>query len=210
VTQEAPLGSSGATIDSEDVSLTKLAQLRDLEKQCFACRKCAIGGCLTGSNLSNVFSNMCPKARIMVVGQNPGAKEVELRRPFVGPSGAFFDKCIKDVLGIDRSRLYISNIVRCYTPGNRAPKVAETSNCRDILDQEIEILKPELVVTLGGYALKQVTGLNRISQHHGEIVVSPRYSVKVLPLYHPSPINMNNTQHSENFRSDLELVRDFL
>lgn len=138
--------------------MSKAEELRCLESRCHECRLCDIGGTMLDGHLGNVFSNMCLKARIMVVGQNPGETEVRLGRPFVGPSGAFFDKVMREVLGIDRSVLYICNTVRCYTRGNRAPTVGEVRNCRPFLDAEVDIIKPKVIVTLGGPALKQVTG----------------------------------------------------
>jgi DNA polymerase len=153
---------------------------------------------------------MCLKARVMVVGQNPGETKVRLGRPFVGPSGEFFDRVIADVLGIGRDSLYICNTVRCYTQGNRAPSKAEVLNCQEFLDREIAIIKPTVVVTLGGPALERVMGLSGITKHHGEIIISPRHEVRVLPLYHPSPLNMNKPRMREEFVMDIRKLVGFL
>jgi DNA polymerase len=190
--------------------MKKAEKLVELERKCHACRKCLIGGQLIDGHLSNVFSNMCVKANLMVVGQNPGDVEVKLGTPFVGPSGAFFDRALKDVLDTDRSKLYISNVVRCLTPGNRPPKQVEIDNCQEFLEVEIEIIKPELIVTLGSPALKQVTGISGIMKCHGEIQMSPRYGLPVLPLLHPSPLNMNKSNKKQMFLADLEILKDYL
>ncbi len=192
------------------VKKSKANQLRELEAECHACRECLIGGQRLDGCLSNVFSNMCIKAQVMVVGQNPGEIEVKLGRPFVGKSGAFFDEVLAGVLDIDRSVLYIANTVRCYTPGNRAPIASEVKSCRVFLDREISILQPELIVTLGNPALKQVTGLSGIIKHHGTLVISPRYGIQVLPLYHPSPLNMNKPQMKHAFRQDIGILAKFV
>ena len=146
----------------------------------------------------------------MVVGQNPGHDEVIQGTPFVGASGHFFDTALMDVLGIDRSLLYISNAVRCFTPGNRRPYQEEADNCRDFLDREVAILNPVVIVTLGGPAFKQVTGMSGIMKHHGQIRFSPRYRVPVLPLLHPSPYNTNSEEGRKMFYDDLEHLREFL
>jgi len=194
--------------------MDKSKALCDLERQCHNCRRCAIGGKLIqtkkGEFLSNVFSNMCLKARIMVVGQNPGAREVEQGRPFVGPSGTFFDKATKEVLGLDRSSFYITNTVRCFTPGNRRPTDEETSMCRDFLQKEVAVIDPVVIVTLGGPALKQITGQRGITKVHGERLYSPQYGKPVLPLYHTSPLNMRSQEKREEFYRALGKLADLL
>jgi len=108
-----------------------------LKKECLGCTKCAIGGVHLDNGLSNVFSNMNIDADIMVVGQNPGSDEVKGAEPFIGDSGKFFDKVMLEVCGLSRDDFYISNVVRCYTPGNRKPYQNEIDSCRDFLDKEI-------------------------------------------------------------------------
>ena len=160
-----------------------------------------------GKFLSNVFSNMNGSARFMVVGQNPGRDEAERMEPFVGVSGRFFDKAAMDVLGLSRADFYISNCVRCFTPGNRRPSLDEESNCRFFLDREVAILKPKLIIALGGSAFKQLTGMNGILKHHGEKILSLRYRVPVVPMLHPSPFNMNDPAKRDMFYADLEKLR---
>jgi len=181
--------------------MTKAERLMELKSECLACRKCSIGGKKYDGNIGNVFSNMCLKARIMVVGQNPGSVEVEKGVPFIGPSGKFFDKAVKDVLGLDRSSFYISNCVHCFTRGNRTPTNDEIENCQPFLEREIKIVDPILVITLGNPSLFQLTGRNGISKVHGQLIQSLRYKVVVLPLYHPSPLNMNRTGSSDSTKT---------
>jgi uracil-DNA glycosylase family 4 len=161
-------------------------------------------------HLSNVFSNMNSEARIMIVGQNPGKREVEQGIPFVGPSGEFFDRAIEEVVGISRSDLYVSNMVRCFTPGNRPPYQAELENCRYFLDREIAIVNPRVIVTLGSPAFKQLTGMSGIMKHNGEQIFSPRYGVTVIPVLHPSPLNTNDPVKREMFYDGLRSVKEFL
>jgi DNA polymerase len=188
----------------------KAELLQQLKQDCIDCRKCSIGGCVYDDCSGNVFSNMCMKARIMVVGQNPGAVEVKKGTPFIGPSGAFFDKAIKEVLGLDRSHLYISNTVRCFTPGNRPPSRQEVENCMPFLEREIKIVKPVLVLTLGNHALFQLTGRNGIMKVHGQCLRSLKYEVIVLPLLHPSPLNMNKPDKKKLFYDDLKKLGEYV
>jgi uracil-DNA glycosylase len=188
----------------------KSKALMQLKEECIACRKCAIGGCIYDDFPGNVFSSMSIKANIFVLGQNPGAIEVKTGKPFVGPSGANFDTAINEVLGMDRSDFYISNTLRCYTPNNRPPLPYEIANCQPFLERELEIVKPILVITLGNFALKQMTGMHGIEKHNGILTRSVRYDVPVLPLYHPSPMNWNKPGRRKEFKNGLKVVRAFL
>jgi DNA polymerase len=153
--------------------------------------------------VSNVLSNMNGMARFVVVGQNPGRDEVERGEPFVGISGRFFDKAIGDVLHLNRTDFYITNTVKCFTPDNRKPYMDEEDNCRYFLDREIEILKPKLIVALGGSAFKRLTGMGGVLKHHGTAVLSLRYKLQVVPMLHPSPLNMNDPAKRDMFYADL-------
>jgi DNA polymerase len=191
--------------------MTREEQVAALRDECLACRKCAIGGCMTeGACVSNVFSNMNLDAKWMVVGQNPGIEEVRMGEPFVGISGRIFDTLVKEVTGLDRTLFYISNTVRCMTPGNRRPSQSEIDNCRTFLDREIKIINPRGIITLGGPALEQVTGIRGIMRHHGERLFSPRYLKPVFPMIHPSPLNTNDPDKSEMFRADLIAMKEFM
>lgn len=187
-----------------------MSRLEDLRSKCLSCRRCSIGGVSVDGHTSNVFSNMNDAVRIMVVGQNPGRMEVEQGEPFVGPSGKFFDDAVESVLGMSRSDFYICNVIRCYTPSNRAPRVREMENCRHFLDAEVELIKPIVMLALGSNAFKQLTGMSGITKHHGKKIFSLRYSVPVVPLFHPSPYNTNNPQRCKMFYKDLELVKQIL
>jgi DNA polymerase len=186
-------------------------QLKSLQGECLACRRCSIGGQMVeGKFLSNVFSNMNCSARYMVVGQNPGRDETERKEPFVGISGRMFDQLMEEVLGLKRSDFYISNTCRCFTPGNRRPTTSELDQCQDFLDREVNALKPKVIISLGGPAFEQLTGMHGIMKHHGEPIFSPRHQVFVFPLLHPSPLNLNDPAKLELFIGDLVKLEEFL
>ena len=187
--------------------------LLPLRQRCLDCRACPLGGVeVEPGHFSNVFSNMnlTPKQTIMVIGQNPGRDECINGQPFVGASGKFFDKALSDILSMKREDFYISNVLRCHTPGNRHPTVSELESCRPILDEEIHLLNPILLIALGAVAFERLTGMHGIMKHHAEFVMSTRYLVPVLPLLHPSPYNTNNPVHREAFYKGLRKVREFL
>ncbi|MHC4537230.1 MAG: uracil-DNA glycosylase [Planctomycetota bacterium] len=185
-------------------------KLEQLKRDCLGCRRCPIGGRKIDGKLSNVFSNMKVDAKIMIVGQSPGRDEIDQEMPFIGVSGKFFDKAMQDVLGLDRSDLYITNVAKCFNNENRRPTENEISNCQSFIDAEIALVKPTCIVTLGGLALRQVTGLSGIKKHHGKVQVSLRYGCYVLPMFHPSPFNMNDDDNRKMFYKDLAQLEKYL
>lgn len=189
----------------------KIEELTALQAECVACRRCGIGGQLVdGKFLANVFSNMNCTAEYLVVGQNPGRDETERKEPFVGISGRMFDQLVEEVLGLKRSDFYISNCVRCYTPGNRRPTPTEVETCQYFLEREVQALKPKLILSLGGPAFEQLTGMHGIMKHHGNPTFSPRYKMFVFPLLHPSPLNLNDPAKLELFVADLVKLDEFI
>jgi uracil-DNA glycosylase family 4 len=195
-----------------------------VRKDCLSCCRCAIGGrCLDGTEWTdepdddgivrpkaNVFSTMNIDAQIMIVGQNPGADEVAIGEPFVGPSGKVFEKALMDIVGLARNDLYITNTVKCYTKGNRKPTQSEIDNCRDFLDLEMKLVQPKVAVALGSFAFKALTGMSGIMKHCGEVVISPRYGIKVLAMLHPSPYNTNDPERREMFELAMKKLAEVI
>lgn len=161
-------------------------KLKNLHKKCRVCKNCSIGCKQTEFGLSNVFSNMVLDTDIMIVGQRPGKEEVKQALPFVGISGKYFIDLLWEHSGLRRDDVYLTNVVKCFSSKNSSPSFSELENCRDFLDEEVALINPKLIVTLGEVAFRQVTGMRGIAKHCNEIQVSIRYSCRVLPLYHPS------------------------
>lgn len=198
--------------------------LEILKKDCLSCRKCAIGGrCLDGSEWTdepdddgivrphaNVFSTMNIDAEVVIVGQNPGADEVAMGEPFVGPSGKVFEEALNRIVGLKREDLYITNTVKCYTKNNRKPMQSEIDNCRDFLDLEMKLVQPKVAVALGSFAFKALTGMSGIMKHCGEVVISPRYGIRVVAMLHPSPYNTNNPERKKMFELAMKKLAEVL
>ena len=125
--------------------MTTLAELNHQISQCHNCE------------LSKTRSDVVPgegdeDAEIMFIGEAPGFHEDKQGRPFVGPSGKFLDELIGSI-DLDRSKVYICNVIKCRPPGNRDPLPQEIEACRKWLDRQIEIISPKVVVTLGRYSM---------------------------------------------------------
>jgi len=190
--------------------MTKGERLQALRRKCLSCQRCSIGGKKINGSCGNVFSNMCLRAKIMVIGQNPGAVEVKLGEPFVGPSGKHFDAVVQRILAVGREEFYITNTVHCHTPFNRSPVLEEIKNCADYLDEEIDIMQPRLIVTLGVFAFKRIMGMNGLTGKQGALMFSVSLHCPVLPLYHPSPLNMADPERADGFEAGVAQIRQFI
>ena len=121
--------------------------LSELHDRIRSCRKCRLW-----RGTKNAVPGEGPsKARVMLIGQNPGAEEDNTGRPFVGRCGKFLNTVLSKN-GIDRSELFITSVVKHKSPGNRKPKQDELSACMPYLDCQISLIKPEIIVLMGAVA----------------------------------------------------------
>lgn len=141
-----------------------------------------------------------PEAEVVLVGEAPGADEVEQGEPFVGRAGQVLDEVLQEI-GVARDALYITNLVKIRPPDNRDPKREEIDAWRPLLDAELERVDPGTVVTLGNFATKELTGTSKgITQVHGKTF---RYrGWKVIPAYHPAATLYDRSKR-DGFRKDL-------
>jgi len=155
--------------------------LAELERDALACTRCP----LSGGRTNVVFGVGDPNADLMFVGEGPGAQEDLKGEPFVGRSGQLLDKLMAEEIGIGRDRVYIANVVKCRPPGNRDPLPVEITECRPYLEQQIELVDPKVVVTLGNFASKLLLDTaDGITKLRGRVYpYGPRV---IVPTFHPS------------------------
>ena len=122
-------------------------------------------------------------AEILFVGEGPGYHEDQQARPFVGPAGKFLEELLASI-GLRRSDVYITNVVKCRPPQNRDPLPVEIEACRKYLDRQIDMIRPRVLVTLGRYSLAWFFPRDTISRVHGQI--RERDGIQFLHLYHPA------------------------
>ncbi len=168
--------------DSNIISQSIDAELEALKTRvgdCSGCRLCA-------ERNSIVFGGGNPAAGIVIIGEGPGANEDKVGEPFVGKAGKLLDR-ILGAIDLDRTSVYITNIVKCRPPGNRTPSKDEVAACLWILEEQIKIMNPGVILTLGAPASRTVIGSTdgigklRSSIHrYGEI--------PVIPTYHPAAL----------------------
>ena len=147
------------------------------------------------------------KARLMFVGEAPGADEDIQARPFVGRAGQLLTKII-EAIGLKREEVLIGNVNRCRPPGNRAPTTEEASTCKPYLLREIAIVQPEVIVVLGNTAMK-----NLLDTREGITRLRGRFQdykgIKVMPTFHPAYLLRDPSKKRETWE-DLKMVRDYL
>jgi len=157
---------------------TDLDALRDAVAGCEACGLCE-------TRTQTVFSDGTPSSGVMFVGEAPGADEDAQGVPFVGRAGQFLTRIIEKGMGVDRSEVYIANVLKCRPPENRDPKVEEKGLCTAWLDRQIELVNPRVIVPLGRHAAVHLTGkdlsMGRLRGQVHRVGGRP-----IVPTYHPS------------------------
>ena len=187
----------------ESVPINLPRRLAALKTEVGKCRKCELGA----SRKNPVFGEGNPEAGILVIGEGPGAMEDETGRPFVGRSGKLLDK-IFDSIGLTREDLFIANIVKCRPPGNRTPTSREAAVCGKYLQQQIDIMGPEVIVTLGASAARYILDTSMgIGALRGEF---RRFGdIPVLVTYHPAAL-LRSPGLKRPVWEDMKMLRAFL
>jgi DNA polymerase len=150
-----------------------------------------------------VFGEGDPQARIMFVGEGPGAEEDRTGRPFVGQAGRLLDRMIL-AMGFRRDEVYIANVVKCRPPGNRDPKDDEIAACSPFLDRQIELIRPEVIIALGRFAANRLTGTEKpLGALRGRW--SHFRGVPLIATYHPAYL-LRTPSDKRKVWHDLKLV----
>lgn len=172
---------AGSAVEMPQAPQDRETQLKFLSEQVAQCVRCQE---LAETRTQTVFGIGNPNAKVMFIGEAPGADEDRTGEPFVGKAGQLLDKII-DACGWTREELYICNILRCRPPGNRNPTTEEANNCREYLDGQIEIVDPDYIVCWGGVAINNLLGVETpVGRMRGKFHEFGR--AKVLCTYHPS------------------------
>ncbi len=182
------------------MTLNKQEQLGQLNKKMLACSHCV----LRATCKQVVPGEGSADAEIMFIGEGPGQKEDELGRPFVGAAGKFLDEMLASIK-LKRDQVYIANVVKCRPPANRDPLPEEAEACWPWLLEQIKIIQPGLIVTLGRHSMERFLPRQKISQVHGKAL---RREMEGLgkqvfyTLYHPAAALYNGSMREV-------LIKDF-
>ena len=180
--------------------------LEELKKECLACRRCGL--CETRTNV--VFGVGNPEAEVMFIGEGPGEQEDLQGEPFVGRAGKLLDDML-ELIDLDRSKIYIANMVKCRPPKNRDPLNIEQEACSVWLTQQIELIRPKIIVCLGRIAAAAyIRDDFKISREHGQWTV--KNGIMTMALFHPAALLRDPRRRPETFE-DLktlqQAIRDY-
>lgn len=175
----------------------------DLEKSILECKKCRL--CTNRTNI--VFGQGNKKARLMFIGEGPGADEDKQGIPFVGKAGQLMNNAFQ-ALEINREDVYIANIVKCRPPSNRVPEDDELQTCLNYLRNQVILIKPKIIVLLGSTALKNILGKEYvITAVRGNWM--EKNGIKYMPTWHPAALLRDENKKIE-FWQDLKEAKKYI
>ena len=203
--------SSRTEAESAESRATVLTALSDRVSGCTLCK-------LHQTRTQTVFFVVSPEAEVMFIGEGPGRVEDQTGRPFVGPAGDLLTRIIERGLGVPRERVYIANIVKCRPTvelrfeRDRAPEADEVTACAPYLREQIRLIRPRVIITLGNPATRFILATSRgITSMRG---TWGRYEdIPVMPTYHPSYLLRSGGEKSPHRRdvwSDIKQVLEYL
>jgi uracil-DNA glycosylase family 4 len=194
----------GEITPQDEESLPRTGEtLEDIWNDIGECMRCPL--CQSRTRVVNSEGN--PRARLMFVGEAPGADEDATGRPFVGRAGQLLNKII-EAIGMKREDVIIGNVNRCRPPQNRTPTLAEAATCKPFLLREIAVVQPEVIVVLGNTAMKNLLDTKEgITKLRGQF--QDYRGIKVMPTFHPAYLLRDPSKKREAWE-DMKKVRDYL
>ena len=185
---------------SEIEAIDRIQSVRRVAESCTRCS-------LHTSRRSVVFSSGPDRARVMCVGEAPGAREDETGIPFVGRAGQLLDRLLLSV-GLPREEVYICNVLKCWPPGNRNPQPKEIAQCSPFLRRQVALVRPEVLIAFGTFAAQTLLG-KRESLGRLRGVVHTFEGVPLVATYHPAAL-LRNPHWTRPSWEDLQRVRRVL
>ena len=171
-----------------------------LERECMQCHGCG----LAETRTHVVFGDGAKNAEILLVGEGPGQHEDEQGVPFVGKAGLLLDDML-EIIGLDRTKVYVANIVKCRPPQNRDPLNVEQDACIGWLRRQTALLQPRIIICLGRIAAKVIIRDDfKITAEHGKWFT--RNGVQMTAIYHPSALLRDVSKRPETFE-DLKAIQ---
>jgi len=185
---------------------TKSQQLKYIASLVAECNKCG----LSKTAINHVPGSGNPEAEIVFIGEAPGEQEDKQGLPFVGNSGKLLDKLLATIR-IDRSEVFICNILKHRPPNNRDPIDDEIRVCTPYLKAQLKIISPKVIITLGRFAMNYFFPTESISRIHGQIrnITWQGLPLTIIPVYHPSA-GLRNGSMLQALQKDFLTIGDFL
>jgi uracil-DNA glycosylase family 4 len=179
-----------------------LASLDEVVKKCKKCN-------LHETRGNTVFGEGDPDSDIMIIGEAPGREEDEAGRPFIGRAGKLLNEFLKSI-GLNRDLVFITNTIKCRPPENRDPGIVEINACSDYLDQQINIIKPKVLVLLGKIAANRLLGEDiPMSELRLKKFFIDKYDIPIIVFYHPAYILRSPSQKKKVW-DDLQYLKGII
>jgi len=177
--------------------------LEEIERLIGDCHRCPLGDTRTRI----VFGSGDPAARVMLIGEAPGKNEDLIGVPFVGAAGTLLDELLAHA-GLERGEVFIANVVKCRPPGNRNPAPIEIATCTPFLREQVRVISPKVLVTLGNFATRFVLHTDAgITGLRGTVRQAGRFTV--LPVYHPAAAIYDRSKRDVLF-ADFALIKELI
>ena len=196
-------GKAETRLQEKEPSADKILSLEEIRAEMGDCRRCK----LYGGRTRLVFGDGDPNARLMFVGEAPGADEDKQGVPFVGAAGQLLNRMLTN-LGLRREEVYIANIIKSRPPGNRDPEADEIAACLPFLEKQIKAIRPRVIVTLGRISTQALLGtkapLTRLRGHWQRY-----HDIRVMPTFHPSFL-LRAPQERHKTWADMQQVMEYL
>ena len=182
---------------------SKIPSMEELQTRVKKCTSCP----LCEGRTNTVFGEGPAPARVMIIGEAPGRNEDIQGRPFVGAAGRLLDELLAEA-GLRRSDVYIANVLKCRPPSNRDPRPEEIGQCADYLRDQVRIVSPEIIITLGNFATRFILKTDKgITSLHGKPERTGRFVV--YPVYHPAAALYDPTK-KDALAKDFRALRGLL
>jgi uracil-DNA glycosylase len=181
------------------------ASYTELRETALGCTRCR----LAETRTQVVFSDGAVDARLVVVGEAPGANEDATGLPFVGAAGKFLDLLLRSVDLSREDSVYICNVLKCRPPGNRNPLPDEIEACSSFLQKQLELIHPEALLAVGSFAAQLLTGREGVALGRLRGEVHSYQGVPLICTYHPAAL-LRNPKWTRAFWDDLQLLRQIM
>jgi len=207
--QTAPLLSPKLALEKATSSAHAAQNLGELKSALMAFEGCALK--YTATNL--VFGDGNPQARVMLIGEAPGADEDRQGLPFVGQSGQLLDKMLATI-GLTRENFYITNIIPWRPPGNRQPTPAEAEACMPFVQRHIDLISPDFLILVGGTAAKTLLGardgIMRLRGNWKDYTSEAGKTMKVMAIFHPAYLLRSPGQKREVWQDLIKIKHSLI
>jgi uracil-DNA glycosylase len=186
-------------------------EMQTLAEHIINCKRCE----LYKTRINSVVGEGSDNADLLFIGEAPGSNEDKQGRPFVGRAGRILEDLI-DSIGLNRSDIYIANILKCRPPNNRNPTKNEIQTCAPYLEKQIDLINPSVILPMGSFATEFIfekfnLPFTKISKLHGKLFSKQTlyHQIQILPLYHPAVATYNPNKKSV-LLEDIKQVKPFI